>query len=166
MKLKNLIEIADKNTTIMLSGITDDGREIGFDFKQNIWLDNNDFTPGRVTSVGDFEKYRKYRQIMENRIEDCHIFRGTTIPQFEGIDIYHGKICKIKIYLATGKSEIRKSIEARVNLLAEKRMVGKKPPKPQTHRRKGGWSYAKRATPVIEGESNKRTKIGPHDLDN
>lgn len=121
MKLKNLIEIAEEETTIMLSGIDESGEEIGFDFKNNCWLDNNLFTQDRLSTVSNFRLYRKYRAMKEHRIEDFSIFKANTVPQFRDLPVYHGKILKIKIFLVTGKSEIHRAIEARVNSIAFKR---------------------------------------------
>lgn len=121
MKLRNLIEVAEGETAIMLTGIRSDGSEIGFDFSKNNWLDDNLFTPSRITTAGNFRLYRKYRGMRNNRIEDFSILKANTVSQFKNLPIYRGKILYVKIFLVSGKSDIQKAIDAKVNSIAFKR---------------------------------------------
>lgn len=145
MKLKNLIDVAEKETTIMLSGIKADGTEVGFDFAHNCWLDNNLYSTDRLSTIGDFRLFRKYRVIKENRIEDFSIFKAGTVHEFRDATIYQGRILKIKIFLVTGKSEIHKAIEARVNNIASKRIKAKEAGRIKSELHKGNkkkkWSF-------------------------
>ena len=127
MQLLNLINVADPSITMILSGINDDGSEVGYDFRNKIWLENNLFSTDRLISVGNFKKLKMYEGIKHNRIEDFSTFGPQGIEIFEGIDFYHGTLLKVKIFKSTGKSTIMKAIDARVEKLAEKRMKTMKP---------------------------------------
>ena len=140
MKLKNLITIADENTTFILNGIMEDGTEISYDFGSNKWAEDSLFKPSRVGTIGDFSRSKFYRSIRENIIEDFSVFKGGNIKEFEGVKLYRGNILKIKIFIFSNKTSIRKAIDARVKMIAEKRASTMAPPRKQTYRRKKNYS--------------------------
>lgn len=144
MKLRNLIEVAEAETAIMLTGTRSDGSEIGFDFTTNKWMDNNLFSPSRITTAGNFRLYRKYRAMRNNRIEDFSILKSKTVAQFQDLPIYKGKILYIKIFLVSGKSDVQKAIDAKVNEIAFKRAKAKEAGRidHETHKaKKKKWNF-------------------------
>ena len=154
MKLINLVEVADPRTAIILTGITKDGREIGFDFAKNKWIDDNRFTPARVSTIDDFRKYRKYKTFKGNKIEDFSIMKYKTISACADLNIYKDKILYIKIFLATNRSDIKKSLDLKLDSIATKKAAQKeagriehekfKAEKAKNRKHKWSWSLFKK----------------------
>lgn len=121
MKLKNLIDVANPSISFMLVGIKKDGTEVGYDFVNNTWLDNNLFTPKRICRVDNFIDTKFYKSIRENKIEDFGIFKGRTVRTLSDMEFYNGIVLKISIYMEVTKHSIAETIANRVKVMAERR---------------------------------------------
>ena len=121
MKLKNLMDVAIPEVSIMLVGIKRDGTEIGYDFNHNIWLDNNLFTPDRIYIVEDFMKTKFYKTIKENKMEEFGIFKGRSVSTLEDMKFYNGIVLKVSIYIETGKHAVMESKLNRDKVIEERK---------------------------------------------
>ena len=157
MKLKNLIDVADRNVTFMLTGIQNDGNEIGYNFVTHSWMDNNLFTPERIQTIGAFKDTKFFRRLKDNKIETFSVFRAASVESLRNSDVHfhEGKVLKISIFLSNSDSEIKKAMDAKIDKIIANKQLPSHKPKKQTYRRKKNWSYVKK-TPVIEGESQKK----------
>lgn len=109
MKLKNLMDVAIPEVSIMLVGIKRDGMEIGYDFINNTWLDNNLFTPNRICTVEKFMNTKFYKRIRENKMEEFGIFKGRSVSTLKDMEFYNGIVLKVSVYIETGKHAIMES---------------------------------------------------------
>lgn len=121
MKLKNLMDVAIPEVSIMLVGIKRDGTEIGYDFNHNIWLDNNLFTPDRIYTVEDFMKTKFYKTIKENKMEEFGIFKGRSVLTLKDMKFYNGIVLKVSIYIETGKHAVMESKLNRDKVIEERK---------------------------------------------
>lgn len=121
MKLKNLIDVANPSISFMLVGIKKDGTEVGYDFVNNTWLDNNLFTPEKICRVDNFIDTKFYKSIRENKIEDFGIFKGRTVRTLSDMEFYNGIVLKISIYMEVTKHSIAETIANRVKVMAERK---------------------------------------------
>lgn len=98
MKLFNLINIADQNINMILTGVKPDGSKVGYDFKNKVWLDNYIFAnPDRITSIKDFNDSAFYRTIKRFSIVNFSTFDISHIEAFKDSDIYRDRILEIII---------------------------------------------------------------------
>lgn len=158
MKLRNLIDVADKSVTFMLTDIQANGKEVGYNFVTKSWMDNDLYTPERIQRIENFRNTRFFRGIRDKKIENFFIFMASSSETLRnsGIEFYEDKVLKIVIFLSDSKSEIKKAMDAKIDILVSKKQIPThRQPKKQTYRKKKNWSYANR-TPVIEGESQKK----------
>lgn len=97
MMIKNVISLADFDITMMLTKVSSDGSEVGYDFENNCWLDNNLFTKDRLIKIGKFAVRDEYKKIRKYRlITFSHIFTKT-VKAFEGIETKRGTVVLFKI---------------------------------------------------------------------
>ena len=141
MKLSNLMDAADYRITMMLSGIDEKGNEIGYDFKNKAWLDNNLFSTNRLITVGEFKSSKFYRSLKDSRLEDFSTFGTFHVKVFKDVETFRGTVLKVKVFTCTEKSTIMKAIDARVEKLAEKRMKNPQRKPKKDYRRKYNKNY-------------------------
>lgn len=114
MKLFNLINIADPKTVMIITGVRPDGSKVGYDFKNNTWMDNNILmNPDRLSNIYVFERSKFYNTIKRFYIVDFSTFNTKNIEAFKNIKIYKNQVVEITITLGLAKREIRR--EAFIN---------------------------------------------------
>ena len=114
MKLFNLINIADPKVTMILTGIRPDGSKIGYNFKNNTWMNNNILmNPDRLSNIWIFSESEFYKSIKRFDIVDFSNFNTSNIKAFKGIEIYKNRVVEITINIGLSKKElIRESFRA------------------------------------------------------
>lgn len=105
MVLSNLITVADYDLSMMLIGIRPDGVEVGYDFENEKWLDNNLFSEERLTTVVKFKNFYKdlYRKCKSLKLKGWSVVNINKITKLEGIETHRGIILFIKIELIPDK---------------------------------------------------------------
>ena len=105
MVLSNLITVADYDLSIMLIGIRPDGVEVGYDFENEKWLDNNLFSEERLTTVVKFKNFYKdlYHKCKSLQLKSWSVVNINKIAKFEGVETHRGIILFVKIQLIPEK---------------------------------------------------------------
>ena len=150
MKFKTLIDIANDNIDIMITGIKSDGTEIGFDFVKNAWRNDNVFDKNRVVKISELKLLRVYRSFREYFMETFSIVRANTIVAFKDAG-RNEKILYVKIFLAPTKTSVRRSLDAKIDKLANKKVSDiengrKEHEQYKAEKKKKRWSFSPKKT--------------------
>ena len=108
MNLKNIITIADKDITMVITA--KDGDEVKrYDFAAGKWTTNTTITPDKLITVEEFTKTNIYRNIMNNKLISWNILHIPNIHSLAdcGYDvdsIYKGFVLNVSINMVNGFS--------------------------------------------------------------
>ena len=83
MRLSNLINVADPNVIMTLTGIKSDGSKIGYDFKNNRWMNDASVTLNRIVAIKRFKKSNLFGKLRKCELKDFSIFRAFNFKVFK-----------------------------------------------------------------------------------
>jgi len=117
MILRNLIDIADYDLTMMLSKMDSRGNQIGYDFKNNCWLENNLFSEDRLIPIGKFAKCGIYRQLMEYHIAGWSHIKVNTVEALKNVSTKKGVAVHIKVISRKSLQRMEENVAERVDTI-------------------------------------------------
>lgn len=85
MLFKNLMDLVDPDFTMMIIMTTKEGKDIGYDFAYNKWLEDSKFCPEMLTTVRDYRSMPMHRTYQDCPLVTWSHIHAPTVKAFEGI---------------------------------------------------------------------------------
>lgn len=104
MKLFNLINVADKSLSMMLTGIKGE-EKLGYDFVNNCWTDPR-MVPERIITFGDFKNHKCYPLVRRFTMTDFSTFRASNVKAFKDLTFEQDRVVNIVVDIGLPKKEL------------------------------------------------------------
>lgn len=116
MLFKNLMDLVDPDFTMMLIMTTKDGKNIGYDFIHNKWLEDSKFCTDMLTTVREYRLKAMHRTYQDCPLDTWSHIRVSTVKAFEEIHSTKNDVVilfKIKEKAPKEKPKIEKKSKSR-----------------------------------------------------
>lgn len=122
MQLLNIMSVADDRISMILVGQRPDNVEVGYDFKNGEWMDNNLIeNSDRIITVGEFRDHDIYRKNRDCALTDFSTMKKNYIKAFREIDTFRNTVLIIKIRLACERFPEMKKFTKKAQGIVEKK---------------------------------------------
>ena len=128
MQLLNIMSVADDRISMILVGKRPDNVEIGYDFENNKWMDDNIIENStRITTIGEFRNTDLYRLHKKCVLTDFSTMKKNHVKEFRDIDTFRNTVLIIKILLSCEKfPEMKKYTKKSQGIKEKKRFFPSK----------------------------------------